>query len=308
MTIQGIISLIFSFFYTIFESIANALFIPASWRSKDISSDKVLITGASSGIGRQLSYECAKKGCQLILWDINEIALAETAEQCTKLGATVHYYKIDLTKRDEIYRVADEVKKDVGKIDILVNNAGVVSGTTAYLDTPDSKIELTMNVNAMAHFWTLKSFLPAMLETNHGHIVSVASMAGKLGAAGLADYCSSKHAAVGLDAALRVELFKQKKTGVHTTCVCPTFINTGMFAGVEDSKFMSTIPIMTTEYVVSKIMEAIVTNQYMLMLPRTSYLLNFLDCIMPIKAGLLISEGTGFLESMDSFKGRDKSE
>ena len=72
-----------------------------------------------------------------------------------------------------------------------------------------------------------------MIERNHGHIVNIASSAGLAGVTGLADYCASKFAAVGFDESLRCELHAQGKAGVHTTVVCPYFINTGMFAGAK---------------------------------------------------------------------------
>lgn len=72
-----------------------------------------------------------------------------------------------------------------------------------------------------------------MIERNHGHLVNIASSAGITGVAGLADYCASKFAAVGFDESLRSELHSQGKTGVHTTVVCPYFINTGMFDGAK---------------------------------------------------------------------------
>ena len=72
-----------------------------------------------------------------------------------------------------------------------------------------------------------------MIERNHGHVVNIASSAGLSGVTGLADYCASKFAAVGFDESLRYELLSQGKTGVHTTVVCPYFINTGMFEGAK---------------------------------------------------------------------------
>ena len=72
-----------------------------------------------------------------------------------------------------------------------------------------------------------------MLERNHGHIVSIASSAGLVGVNGLCDYCASKFGAVGFDESLRMELVNLKKDGIHTTVVCPFFINTGMFDGVQ---------------------------------------------------------------------------
>ena len=80
---------------------------------------------------------------------------------------------------------------------------------------------------------TTKAFLPSMLENNHGHVVTIASSAGLFGVCGLCDYCASKFGAVGFDESLMMELGVTKETSVHTTVVCPFFINRGMFDGVK---------------------------------------------------------------------------
>lgn len=95
-------------------------------------------------------------------------------------------------------------------------------------------IERSFNVNVVAHFWTVKAFLPTMIEKDHGHIVTIASMAGYVGIAKLIDYCSSKFAAVGFDEALRLELEMMGVENVQTTVICPYFIQaTGMFDDVN---------------------------------------------------------------------------
>ncbi|KAK6052571.1 hypothetical protein COOONC_09923, partial [Cooperia oncophora] len=95
-----------------------------------------------------------------------------------------HAYTVDLSKRKQIYNIASKVKAEVGKVDILINNAGVVTGKKIF-DCPDELMELTMAVNTHALFYTTKSFVPGMMEANHGHIVTIASMAGKVGVSGL---------------------------------------------------------------------------------------------------------------------------
>lgn len=80
---------------------------------------------------------------------------------------------------------------------------------------------------------TLKAFLPGMVKRNHGHVVTIASGAGLFGVNRLLDYSASKFAAVGIDESLRIELTVEGKTGVKTTCVCPFYISTGMFEGVQ---------------------------------------------------------------------------
>ena len=86
----------------------------------------------------------------------------------------------------------------MGLVDILINNAGIVSGQSL-LEIEDEKIEATFGVNTLSLFWTAKAFLPAMVERNHGHIVTIASSAGLVGVSKLTDYCASKWAAVGFE-------------------------------------------------------------------------------------------------------------
>ncbi|XP_053103178.1 epidermal retinol dehydrogenase 2 isoform X2 [Hemicordylus capensis] len=233
------------FLYLILESFF-LLFIPV--RKKNVAGEIVLITGAGSGIGRIMALKFSRLGATLVLWDINVEGNKETARLARENGATrVHYYTCDCSKRQEIYQVADQVKKEVGDVSILVNNAGIVTGK-GFLNTPDSLIEKTMDVNIMAHFWTFKAFLPAMMASNHGHLVTIASGAGLMGINGLADYCASKFAAVGFAESIHTEMLALGKTGVKSTLVCPYFINTSMFDGVETNTMPGKLVHLTADY------------------------------------------------------------
>lgn len=139
-----------------------------------------------------------------------------------------------------------------------------------------------------------------MMEKNHGHIVTVASIAGMIGAYQLTDYCASKFAAVGLDDSLRLELNCDGYDGIHCTVVCPYYINTGMFAGVG----RSLIPILTPEYVVDEAVKAILVNQECLCLPSTVYFLAALKTVVPIKTFLWSHRAIGAANTMKSFTGR----
>ncbi|XP_064597420.1 epidermal retinol dehydrogenase 2-like [Liolophura sinensis] len=298
-----LVRVLFLTVFYIIEGVILAL-IPKSLRQrKSVNNEIVLVTGAGSGIGRLLSIKFARLGCRLVLWDINESGNQETADEVKKYGARVYAYTVDLSKRDEVYKTAEQVKKDVGDVDILVNNAGIVTGKK-YLQCPDNLIIKTMEVNAMAHFWTVKAFLPKMLEKNHGHIVSIASAAGLVGVTGLADYCASKFAAVGFDESLRYELDAMKKNGIHTTVVCPYYINTGMFTGVK----CKLIPLLEPEYVVTTIMDGILMNQSTVYIPRTNYLFILLKHMLPTKASMLVADVLGMNSAMDEFVGREKVE
>ncbi|NWS71935.1 DHB11 dehydrogenase, partial [Crotophaga sulcirostris] len=209
--------------YSYVEALVK-LFVPA--RRKSVSGELVLITGAGHGVGRATALEFARRHSRLVLWDINKHGVEDTAAECKRLGATVHTFVVDCSKREEIYSAADKVKKDIGDVSILVNNAGVIA-TADLLSTQDHQIERTFEVNILAHMWTTRAFLPTMMNNNHGHIVTVASIAGHFAISFMVAYCSSKFAAVGFHKALTDELATLGMDGIKTTCVCPVFINTG---------------------------------------------------------------------------------
>ncbi|KAF8353837.1 hypothetical protein PRIPAC_95460 [Pristionchus pacificus] len=172
---------------------------------KSIKGDICLITGSGSGLGRLMALEFAKHGCDIVLWDVNEAGNAETKKLLDGSGARVWAYTVDLSDRKDIAAKAALVKKDAGHVDILINNAGIVTGKKIF-ECPEELMEKTMAVNCMACLYTMKHFGQSMIERNHGHIVTIASIAGKLRVAGLVDYCASKHGAVGFHASMTDEL------------------------------------------------------------------------------------------------------
>ncbi|NXG19775.1 RDHE2 dehydrogenase, partial [Grallaria varia] len=290
--------------YYLLESL---VFLIVPRRKKDVSGEIVLITGAASGIGRLLSLKFGRLGATLVLWDVNQEGLKETVRLARENGAPrVHCYICDCSKRQDIYRVADQVKKEVGDVSILVNNAGIVTGKN-FINSPDSLVEKTMEVNTMAHFWTYKAFLPAMIASNHGHLVSIASSAGTCGVSRLSDYCASKFAAAGFAESIEVEMRTLGKTGVKTTIVCPFTINTGMFDGVK-IKWPHLLPMLDPEYVAEKIVTAVRQNQTLLLIPRILYILLVLKSILPWKATVVLLNYFGVFHLMDTFKGRPKKE
>ncbi|XP_064597332.1 epidermal retinol dehydrogenase 2-like isoform X2 [Liolophura sinensis] len=253
-----------------------------------------------------MAVKFAALGCHLVLWDISERGNQETAKEVKGQGAKVSCYQVDLSKREQVYQTAEKVKEEIGHVDILINNAGIVTGKK-FLDCPDSMIQKTIEVNSCAHFWTVKSFLPEMIERNQGHIVTMASSAGILGLNGLADYCASKFAAVGFDESIRFELEVQGKTDIHTTVICPYAINTGMFDGVE-SRFSSLLPILEPDYVASTIVDAILINQQVLYIPKLLYVMLGLKGILPAKCNYILCRFFGATALMDKFVGRQRSE
>ena len=231
-----------------------------------ISGSRILITGAASGFGKIMALQMAQKGGKMVLWDINKEGLDSVKKEIESQGSKVETMICDLKSREDINNCAFEVLKS-GPIDILVNNAGVVSGNT-FLELTPQQIESTFQINTLAHFWTVQSFLPAMLEQIKGHVVTIASSAGMVGTSKLVDYCSSKFAAVGFDEALRAEL-RGMKSKVRTTVICPFVANTGMFDGVR--KRFVLLPVLKQEKVAKKIIKVIEKNRRRLLMPKFVY-------------------------------------
>lgn len=125
-------------------------FIPPA--KKDVSGEIVFITGAGSGLGKLMAAKFAQLGAIVVCSDINAKANDATVDDLKAQGFRAHGYKCDVSKKEDIYRVADLVKKDVGDVTILINNAGIVSGKK-FLETEDWMIQKTFEVNTMAHFW-----------------------------------------------------------------------------------------------------------------------------------------------------------
>ncbi|XP_046435939.1 epidermal retinol dehydrogenase 2 [Neodiprion pinetum] len=238
------------------------LFTPLKYRMKSVSGEVALVTGGGSGLGRLLSLRLAKLGAVVVVWDINKAGIEETVKLVQAAGGLCFGYVCDLCDREDVYEKAAVLRKEVGKVTILVNNAGIVSGKK-FLDTPDHLIIRTMDVNIMSHFWTVKAFLPEMMASDKGHIVSIASLAGYVGIPKLVDYCASKFAAVGFDEALRMEL-EAEGYNIQTTVICPYFIrSTGMFEDVQ-SRF---VPTLNSNEVADRVITAMRCNEKYAIVP-----------------------------------------
>jgi len=295
--VEVVISVLF-LIYHICESLVLC-FIPRHLRYKDVEGELVLITGGGSGIGQLMAVEFAKRKCKLVIWDINTEGSEHTVKLVKAAGSQAWAYRVDVTNRQEVYEVAKQVKKEVGVVNILINNAGIVSGNM-FMDIPDEKIIKTFDVNIMSHFWTMKAFLPDMKKINHGHVVSIASVAGISGVNRLSDYCASKFADVGLHESMLLEMESEGLDGVKFTCICPYFINTGMFTGVQSGL----LPILEPSYVVEEIMAAILTNAEIKIMPRTLGFLLAVKGMIPVKAATKVLKAFKQTNAMDHFTGR----
>jgi all-trans-retinol dehydrogenase (NAD+) len=277
-----------------------------SRRRHDLFGQVVLVTGSGMGIGREMALRYARRGCSLVLWDIclenaEKVAAEIRAEHPDGLGA--HAFQCDVSSEDAVNAAAAATLATVGHIDVLVNNAGIVSGRPL-LELSSTQIERTIGVNALAHFWTVRAFLPGMIACRQGHVVNIASIMGMMGGAGLSDYCASKFAAVGLTHCLRLELTKHNNanpgTSLGCTLVCPFMINTGMFDGSTVRFF----PVLEPGAVAERVVLATELREPQVVLPAVIHWVWAVLQLFPIEVMDFVVAWSGGLDGMDHFKGR----
>lgn len=191
----------------------------------DFKNKVVLITGASSGIGRESATEFAKLGADIILVSRTKEKLEQVADELKKFNVTTLVCQCDVSKKDQVKEMSRIVLEKFDSVDILVNNAGfAIYGSVSDLSIDD--IESQMETNYFGMVYCTKYFLPSMLDKKSGHIVNVASVAASFGLPGIAPYCASKFAMLGFSEGLKHEL---KNSGVGITVVSPIMVRTNFF-------------------------------------------------------------------------------
>ena len=249
------------------------------FKKKSLKGEHAFITGAGSGLGKTIAKIMALKGACVTIGDVNLKAAEDTYKEIKALGGNATYVFCDVSKQDSVLKAATHSTTALGPVTILVNNAGIVKGKE--IDQLSSKdIELTMNINLSAHFNTIRAFLPHMLKENKGHIITISSNAGLVGVRKLTDYCASKFGVLGLDESLRIEM-KHRGKNIKTTCICPYYINTGMFDGVKSKSWL--LPILDMKKVAERIVLAIEQEEEMLALPFLTSLIPLLRATLPVK-------------------------
>jgi all-trans-retinol dehydrogenase (NAD+) len=269
-------------------------------RRKNLHGLVVLVSGGGSGIGRRMSLKFAARGCKVVLWDINTAGGETVVSEIKAKGGKAWFYYCNVGEQTNVEEVAAQVKKEVGHVDVIVNNAGIVSGKFI-TDLSTEHINRTFAVNVLAHFWILKEFLPDMIDKKEGHIVTIASAAAISASTKMCDYVASKFAVFGLNESLRVDLRRRGLSSIHTTVVCPYYINTGMFEGVK-TRFSWLLPILDEQYVADRVVDAVEHNDAYVVLP---WLVNltFVARLLPVSIFDWLNDFLGVSHTMDDFKG-----
>ncbi|MBN2161211.1 MAG: SDR family oxidoreductase [Spirochaetes bacterium] len=186
----------------------------------------VLITGGGGGLGSEMAAAFAENKYDVALIDINRKALKRTEARIKGLGVKCRSYAADVRRLQEVKRVCNMVKRDLGSVDILVNNAALLIGAD-FADTPASQWRRIIEVNIMGYVNMQQVVLPGMLERGSGHIVNISSSAGLMALPAMSAYCASKFAISGMTESLHTEL---RGRGIRVSLACPAFVRTGMLS------------------------------------------------------------------------------
>jgi NAD(P)-dependent dehydrogenase (short-subunit alcohol dehydrogenase family) len=218
-----------------------------------------VVTGGGRGIGKALALALTSEGCRVAIGDVDS-ASAEAA--AAELGGEALGLALDVTDRPGFTEFLDEVERRIGPIDVIVNNAGIMPvGPLDEEDDATAIRQLEINLHGVIH--GTKEAIRRMKPRGTGHIVNIASTAGKGGFPNLATYCATKHGVVGLSEAVRAEL---RGTGVEVSVVMPGIVNTELSAGlVETPTFKSSTP----EEVADAIVEALQFPRFDVFVPKS---------------------------------------
>ncbi|WP_028476801.1 SDR family NAD(P)-dependent oxidoreductase [Nocardia sp. CNY236] len=269
-----------------------------------VAGKRVLVTGAAMGLGKLFAQIAVREGAAaVVLWDINEAAVKDTAAELTGLGSAIHHHVVDVASPEAIAEAATAVREQIGGIDVLVNNAGIVRGNNYFWETDDrDDIDKTVAINSLAPMYVTLEFLPAMVAgATEARVLTIASSAALVSNPRMSVYAGSKWAALGWSDSVRVELLQAGHDHVKVTTVCPTYINTGMFDGAKGFLFTS---ILEPQAVVDHSWKAMKKGAPLVVLPWPSRVNRALTNLMPIKLRDRILESVGVYRSMEEFTGR----
>ena len=266
-----------------------------------IQGNTVLITGGCSGIGKIMARRSLEKGVgQVIIWDINDAAIAATVQELSELGH-VHGFKADISDPVSVDSAFEATKIGCGEVDILINNAGIITNNKTFDQQTDADIDRTFDINTKGAMYLTLRYLPGMKERQCGHICNVTSSAGMLALPKMSLYAASKWAAIGWSESLRIELAREKSP-VRVTTIAPYFINTGMFDGIH-----SFFKIQNPEVVARKTIWAIQHDLGYRGIPFSSHFIRLMQGIFPYRLfNWIFGDVCGLYTVMDHFTGRKK--
>ena len=226
---------------------------------RSLAGDVVAITGGARGIGRATAAALIAQGARVAIGDI-DVALAERTAQ--ELGSGTVGLPLDVTNRTSFATFLDEVENRLGALDVLINNAGIMPIGSFAQETDATAIRM-IDINLHGVIYGSKLALERFIPRNRGHIVQIASIAGKMGFPGGATYCATKHAVVGLSESIRAEL---QGTNIELSVVMPVVVNTELGSGLAQTRGFKPVQ---PEDVADAIVEALQTGRFEVYVPKS---------------------------------------
>lgn len=253
---------------------------------RSLSGKVVAITGGGRGIGKATAQALVRKGCRVAIGDLDREVAEQTA---TELGGGSVAVELNVTDRASFAAFLDEAERQLGPLDALINNAGIMP-VTPFVEESDDSIRRQLDINVYGVIVGTQLAVPRMKARGGGHIVNVASSAGKAGVPGIATYSATKHAVVGLTEAVRAEC---RDTGVELSYVMPITVNTQLIEGLQDQRGVKRVE---PEDVATEIVEALETGKVDVYVPRQLRASVVLGTLLPRRAR----------EALGRFMGVDK--
>jgi NADP-dependent 3-hydroxy acid dehydrogenase YdfG len=238
---------------------------------RSLAGSVVAITGGARGIGRATASALIAQGARVAIGDI-EAGLAE--QTANELGAGTIGLPLDVTDRASFAGFLEQVEDRLGPLDVLINNAGIMP-IGPFVEESDACAQRMIDINLVGLIYGSKLALERFIPRRRGHLVNIASAAGKMGFAGGATYCATKHGVVGLSEALRAET---RDTGIEVSVVMPVVVNTELGSGLPETRGIKAVQ---PEDVADAIVEALQTGRFEVYVPKSMSGIVRFSALMP---------------------------
>ncbi len=250
---------------------------PNPVRNMKLKNKVVVITGASSGIGRELAVQMAEKGAQVVLASRNEVELNNLEKQIRTRGGFALACPTDVSQRNDVERLAKTAFEQCGRIDVFIHNAGISHPNRNLMNVSEVDVRKVMETNFMGGVYSVWAAVPYLERSGGGQLVFVTSIIGKVGVPRNSIYCASKFALQGLTESIRIEL---KRKNIHVMAICPPGVDTPFFKN-NDRANVRKYRLHPVQQIARLIVDACEKEKREVLLTMDAKLLNFLHEFFP---------------------------